>query len=91
MWSEYMRRTGSLNLGKRIEQAVATMCLTLVRVHGNKRAKIADFLPDREPKVATLQEVFAMFKTAAKASADAAKAQPARQVKRAKGQKLGNS
>lgn len=44
----YVRQTGSLNLGKRIEQGFALLATVLNRVNGGS-AELADFLPNREP------------------------------------------
>lgn len=48
-WMAYVRQTGSLNLGKRIEQGFALLATVLNRVNGGQ-AEFSDFLPDREPR-----------------------------------------
>lgn len=55
-----MRRHGGLNTAERVEQAAALICSTVSKLAGNKRAKVADFIPNRESddeiKLATPQD-----------------------------------
>lgn len=47
-WSKYMQRHGGLNIAERIEQAAALICSTGAQLMGNKKVKVADFIPNRE-------------------------------------------
>jgi hypothetical protein len=47
-WAQYMRRHGGLNIAERVEQAAALICATGAQLMGNKKAKVNDFLPNRE-------------------------------------------
>ena len=47
-WAEYLKRHGGLNIAERVEQSCALICSTLAILHGNKNAKVADFIPNRE-------------------------------------------
>lgn len=47
-WVQYMQRHGGLNIAERVEQAAALICTTAAQLMGNKKVKIADFIPDRE-------------------------------------------
>ncbi|MCK8669302.1 hypothetical protein M1M11_30945 [Pseudomonas azerbaijanoccidens] len=46
-WMSYVRQTGSLNLGKRIEQGFALLATVLNRANGGS-AELSDFLPIRD-------------------------------------------
>lgn len=62
----YARKTGSLNLGLRIEHGFAMLATLLNNVHGGK-ATFDDFLPNREPrpepKQATPQDLLALLQS----------------------------
>jgi len=47
-WAQYMQRHGGLNIAERIEQAAALICTTGAQLMGNKKVKVADFIPNRE-------------------------------------------
>jgi hypothetical protein len=47
-WAQYMRRRGGLNIAERVEQSAALLCATAAQLMGNKKAKVDDFLPNRE-------------------------------------------
>lgn len=47
-WAQYMRRHGGLNVAERVEQAAALICTTGAQLMGNKKVKVADFIPNRE-------------------------------------------
>jgi len=47
-WAQYMRRHGGLNIAERVEQSSALICSTAAQLMGNKNAKVADFIPNRE-------------------------------------------
>lgn len=47
-WAKYMQRHGGLNIAERIEQAAALICATGAQLMGNKKVKVADFIPNRE-------------------------------------------
>jgi hypothetical protein len=62
----YARKTGSLNLGIRIEHGFAMLATLLNNVHGGK-ATFDDFLPSRDlkpdPKQATPQDLLALLQS----------------------------
>lgn len=62
----YARKTGSLNLGIRIEQGFALLATLLNNLHGGK-ATFNDFIPDRgqkpRPKEATPQDLLALLQS----------------------------
>lgn len=68
-WMEYLKRRGPLDLGTRIEQGFAMVCMTINRSAGGK-AELKDFLPNREDPEddveATPENVFALFKSLSK-------------------------
>jgi hypothetical protein len=45
-WLTYVRQTGPLNLGLRLEHGFAMLATVLSSIHGGK-AEFSDFLPDR--------------------------------------------
>jgi hypothetical protein len=47
-WADYVRRHGGLNIAERVEQAAALICATGAQLMGNKKVKVADFIPNRE-------------------------------------------
>ena len=47
-WAHYLKRHGGLNIAERIEQAAALICATGAQLMGNKKVKVADFIPNRE-------------------------------------------
>jgi hypothetical protein len=60
----YIRQTGPLNLGVRLEQGMAMLATVFNNVMGGK-AEFSNFLPDRgfkaEPKEATPQDLLALL------------------------------
>ena len=60
-----MRRHGGLNIAERVEQSAALICSTAAQLMGNKNAKVADFIPNRESddelKIATPKDFFNLF------------------------------
>lgn len=44
-WMGYMRRRGSLNLGRRIEVGFAQIMIMMVRYMGDKKSTLEDFMP----------------------------------------------
>jgi hypothetical protein len=62
----YVRQTGSLNLGKRLEQGFALLATVLNRINGGT-AELSDFLPDREPgpepDVATADDIMRLLQS----------------------------
>lgn len=75
-WSEYIRRHGGLNIAERVEQAAALICATGAQLMGNKKVKVADFIPNRESddelRYATPQD-FLRVLTSSKMSLDASR------------------
>lgn len=75
-WAQYMRRHGGLNVAERVEQAAALICATGAQLMGNKRAKVADFIPNRESddelRYATPQDFMRALKSS-KMSLDASR------------------
>jgi len=69
-WAQYMRRHGGLNVAERVEQAAALICTTASQLMGNKRTKVADFIPNRESddelKLATPQDFMRVLQGARK-------------------------
>jgi hypothetical protein len=65
-WMTYVRQTGSLNLGKRIEQGFALLATVLNRVNGGS-AELSDFLPNRdlepEPVVGTADDIMRLLQS----------------------------
>lgn len=47
-WAQYIKRHGGLNIAERVEQAAALICTTGAQLMGNKKVKVADFIPNRE-------------------------------------------
>lgn len=66
-WVEYRNLRGSLNVGRRVEQVMAEMKLIAVKVAGDKRSRLKDFLHYEEPltnepeRVATPQDIIRMM------------------------------
>lgn len=62
----YVRQTGTLNLGTRIEQGFALLATVLNRVNGGK-AELSDFLPNRgtepEQDVATADDIMRLLQS----------------------------
>lgn len=69
-WATYIRRHGGLNTAERVEQSAALICSTLAILHGNKNAKVADFIPNRESddelKLATPQDFLRVLQASRK-------------------------
>ena len=65
-WMAYVEKTGSLNLGLRVERSVALLATILNNVHGGK-ANFEDFLPKRgepdEETGASAQDLFALLQS----------------------------
>lgn len=62
----YIRQTGPLNLGLRIERGFAMLATVLSSIHGGK-AELEAFLPDRgfheEPAEATPEDVLRLLQS----------------------------
>lgn len=69
-WADYIRRHGGLNIAERVEQSAALICTTAAQLMGNKRSKVADFIPNRESddelKLATPQDFLRVLQGARK-------------------------
>jgi hypothetical protein len=67
-WAEYIKRNGSLNVGARLENSLASvMALMVNRTGGNKGQPVSasDFLPKRvqdSPKPISLAQAMQAFK-----------------------------
>lgn len=75
-WAAYIKRHGGLNIAERVEQAAALICATGAQLMGNKKVKVADFIPNRESddelRYATPQD-FLRVLTSSKMSLDASR------------------
>jgi hypothetical protein len=63
-WVEYMRKRGSLNVGQRVEAAIAVLSTQVNRALGGK-AEFADFAPhwdQPEPKLEDIATIFGAVK-----------------------------
>lgn len=56
MWSAFIKKRGSLNLGLRVENGVAVLATQINRALGGK-ADMSDFMPHADQKVADLADV----------------------------------
>lgn len=56
MWSDFIKKRGSLHVGLRIENGVALLATMINRLAGGK-AKMEDFMPHTDQKVADLADV----------------------------------
>ena len=78
-WANFIKRRGGLNIAERVEQAAALICSTGARLMGNKNAKVADFIPNRETEDDELRyatpEDFLVVLQGSKRSLDVFKAQ----------------
>jgi hypothetical protein len=59
-WMEYIRKRGSLNVGQRVEAAVAVLATQVNRALGGK-AEMMDFLPHWDAPEATIDDVAKLF------------------------------
>lgn len=77
-WADFIKRRGGLNIAERVEQAAALICSTGARLMGNKNAKVADFIPNRETedelRYATPEDFMRVLRSS-KASLDGSKKQ----------------
>jgi hypothetical protein len=55
-WSQYVRKYGSLHLGRRLELGFALITTALNNAYGGT-AKIHDYMPHYEPPEATVEDV----------------------------------
>jgi hypothetical protein len=63
-WTEYRRKRGTFNLGRRIEVAAGLIAVTINRVHGGK-AKLHHYTPhenDDEATEGSINDVMKIFK-----------------------------
>lgn len=65
-WALYIRETGGLNRGERMEQGFALVAMLLARMMGNKQSKLEDFIPQRVEQEATIEAVLGVLKAAQK-------------------------
>ena len=69
-WADYIRRKGGLNIAERVEQSAALICTTAAQLMGNKKVKVADFIPNRESddalKFATPQDFLRVLQASRK-------------------------
>lgn len=56
MWSDYIRKRGTLNLGLRLENGIAIIATMMSRGLGGK-ANVEDFMPHADKKPADLADV----------------------------------
>lgn len=56
MWSDYIRKRGSLNLGLRVENGFAIIAAMMSRAMGGK-GTVEDFMPHADKKAADLADV----------------------------------
>jgi hypothetical protein len=59
-WVEYMRRRGSLNVGQRVEAAIAVLSTQVNRALGGK-AEFADFAPHWDQPEPQLDDIAKLF------------------------------
>lgn len=67
-WIEYATRHGGFNSALRAESGFAMLAAVLSRLHGNRGAAMADFLPRRptaQADGATAQDVFRLLRATA--------------------------
>lgn len=60
MWSAFIKKRGSLNLGLRVENGVAVLAVMMNRALGGK-ANMEDFMPHADQKVADLADVMKLL------------------------------
>lgn len=56
-WIVYRQKRGSLNLGRRIEQAVGISSSLLASLNGSKNHKTMDFMPHEDKQQSAQQEI----------------------------------
>jgi hypothetical protein len=60
-----------LNIAERVEQSAALICTTAAQLMGNKKSKVADFIPNRESddelKLATPQDFLRVLQASKRA------------------------
>jgi hypothetical protein len=70
-WAKYIQRHGGLNIAERVEQSAALICTTAAQLMGNKKSKVADFIPNRESddelKLATPQDFLRVLQASKRA------------------------
>lgn len=59
-WAEYIRKRGSLNVGQRVEAAVAVLATQINRALGGK-AEVIDFLPHWDQPEVDIEDLAKMF------------------------------
>lgn len=71
-WARYLRKTGTINLGKRLERGFALIATTFINANGGK-AEMADFMPHLPKHIEVeddtplgIHEAFGMLKALAK-------------------------
>jgi hypothetical protein len=69
-WGSYIRKHGSLNVCRRVEQSIALLAVAVIRSQGGK-AELIDFMPHAErpePEKADIGSVFSMLSALQKKS-----------------------
>ena len=58
MWCAYRNKRGSLNIGRRIEQAIAPLTAWYVRCHSKNPENVyeSDFMPHEDEPILTFEE-----------------------------------
>ena len=59
-WAEYIRKRGSLNVGQRVEAAVAVLATQINRALGGK-AEMIDFMPHWDQPEVGIEDLAKMF------------------------------
>lgn len=59
-WAEYIRKRGSLNVGQRVEAAVAVLATQVNRALGGK-AELLDFMPHWDQPEVGIEDLAKMF------------------------------
>lgn len=59
-WAEYIHKRGSLNVGQRVEAAIAVLATQINRALGGK-AEVIDFLPHWDQPEVDIEDLAKMF------------------------------
>ena len=62
MWSDFIKKRGSLNVGMRLENGFALLAMMISRALGGK-ANMEDFMPHADQKVADLADVMKLVRS----------------------------
>lgn len=60
-WAAYIRKRGSLNIGRRIECSIALLAYQFNRVHGGK-SQYSDYTPHEKESEDSLKDIMRLFK-----------------------------